>query len=121
MASYFEMAEGRLMHEQLRAAGGFCWDHRREGSQTISVHMNRGYAMTPELRAALKEHGKALKTYVFETNDQERRDLEALARRQAGIRFVGSAERSGSGAPGVGSSPLPPSTQTASGEVARGN
>ena len=59
MASYFEMAEGRMVHEKLRAAGGFVWDHRREGSQTISVHMNRGYAMTPELRAELKKHGKA--------------------------------------------------------------
>ena len=121
MASYFEMAEGRMVHEKLRAAGGFVWDHRREGSQTISVHMNRGYAMTPELRAELKKHGKALKAYVFETNDQERRDLEALAWRQAGVRFAGNAERSGSGAPWVGSSPLPPSTKTPIGEVARGN
>ena len=64
MASYFEMAEGRMVHDKLRAAGGFVWDHRREGSQTISVHMNRGYAMTPELRAELKKHGKALKAIL---------------------------------------------------------
>ena len=72
---------GRQVHDRLLAEGGFCWDHRSDGRETITVHMNKGRVMSAELRALLKRHGAELKAYVFERNDQRRRlDAEAEAR-----------------------------------------
>ncbi len=72
---------GRQVHDRLLAEGGFCWDHRSDGRETITVHMNKGRVMSAELRALLKRHGAELKAYVFERNDQRRRlDAEVEAR-----------------------------------------
>ena len=72
---------GRMVHERLLAEGGFCWDHRADGMEIISVHVNKGRVMSAELRKLLKRHGAELKAYVFEKNDLRRRmDVEAEAR-----------------------------------------
>ena len=72
---------GRMVHDRLLAEGGFCWDHRGECRETITVHMNKGRAMSAALRALLKRHGAELKAYVFGQNDQRRRmEAEAAAR-----------------------------------------
>jgi hypothetical protein len=64
---------GAEVYRSLLAEGGFAWDHRAEGKQTISIHFNRGYSPSPALREMLRDFGDQLKEYVFAMHDEQDR------------------------------------------------
>jgi hypothetical protein len=64
---------GEEVHRRLLSEGGFTWDHRAEGKDTITVHFNKGCSPSPELRKMLNEFGQQLKAFIFAKHDEEDR------------------------------------------------
>ena len=86
MISNFDVEIGERLWMKLLAEGGFCWDHRREGLATVSIHVNSGRKLSRELSQEFKRNGDKLKAFVFDLHDRQAADEARFERMMEGPR-----------------------------------